>query len=127
MDNIETTLEKLFTIPYGTYTVFTAREGCGVRVALMEKKDRLFLDTDLFSGYSRYDYTDKGIEHLKYLAEASQYSDGIKLESQTKRVFQISLDNDILENQRNSIGVWLGLLEQTIQNDDFVIDLSLNI
>ena len=61
---------------------------------------------------------------MKELAIQSEFSDGIKLESQTQRVFQVSMDDDLEEGLRYTVGIWLELINKITSDKAYVVNIA---
>ena len=122
--NIDILVTKLLDSKSHTPFVMRVRDDLGVKVMKFKRKRRWYLDTDLY-GYSNFDYLEEGQERLKDLAVNSQLSDGVQIESQTKRVFCLSFTDDTKEGIKYTYEVWLEVMRSLLMMEDCIIDTSI--
>ena len=114
---------KLLAGKSRTPFIMIVRKDLGVKVMKFKRKKRWYLDTDLYS-HSKFDYSEEGQRQLKRLAKDSSLSDGVQMESLTKRVFCVSFANDSKESVKYTYGVWLEAMRQILMDENCVCDAT---
>jgi hypothetical protein len=103
--------------------VLQVRDGLGLQVIKYKKKKRWYLDTDLHP-HSNFDYSDEGQDKLKNLATNSQLSDGVQIESQTKRVFCVSFAEDTKKGVEYTYGAWVEAIRLVLTTRNCIKKIS---